>query len=272
MFSGRTMRRAFLCLALLIGLSMPSTAQAAACSNTAVGAFTCVQSYSLNKTASTTPAWTLPSNIAASTNVVVGLIVWTSASATLSGIAGSGAGCTGATVVIYDNPTSLAGNWRAASFSVRGLSTGQCILTATLSASVASSAIFHEIAGALSTSDPVGARHALAGQSAVGTGTDAITVGPVTASGTDYIFGGSVECSEGSVINAGTGYTGRQSENGTGQCQNTSEDKSASGSNTVTFTATNALAYPFSAILSVAPAAGAAAPCTRSLLGVGCLR
>jgi hypothetical protein len=267
------MRRLILLVALLGGmLGTAQSAEAAACASNTVGAFTCVHSYAANKAATTTPAWTLPNNIGSSTNILVGAIIWNDVAGTLNSLVGSGAGCTGATITIYDNPTTNTA-WRAASFSVRGVTAaGQCIITATLSSSVASAALFHELAGALSTSDPVGARHAMSAQSSPGTGTDAVTVGPVTATGTDYVFGVTLECSQGSSITAGTGWTQRENNNdfaGIG-CRASSEDKSASGANTVTFTDSNATQFNFTAILSVQVAGGGAtAPPSQLLLGAG---
>lgn len=256
-------------LAFALFLALAPPAQAASCSNTAVGAFTCIQSAANNLASSATPSISTGSNVAA-TSVVVGKYVWVSGSITLNSLTLSGAGCSGASSAIYDNGSTLAGNWKSAAFALWGLSAGACTVQFNLSLAATSVVVLHELAGAVNNADPVGTRHAHNEQATVGTATDGVTSGSVTAAGTDYIFGAVVGCSEASTINSGTGYTGREGTNNAGAgCWVGSEDKSASGSNTATFTDTNANEYTLTNVLSVAAAAGASTPKRLMLLGVG---
>lgn len=241
--------------------------EAASCSATTVGGFTCVQSKATDNAASATPSIATTSNVLA-TSVVVGHFTWASATATLNSLTLSGAGCSGASSALYDNPATLVA-WRSASFSLWGLAAGACTIQFNLSASLASIVAIHEIGGATNNADPVGTRHALSTQGAPGTATDAVTVGPVTASGTDYIFGATSDCNQASPMNAGTGYSPRESV--AGSCRVTTEDKPASGANTVTFTDTNATQYNMTSILSIKAAVASSRRCgSLGLVGVGC--
>lgn len=263
------MKRLLLVSALLLMIG-PSRVWAAACSSTAVGTFTCVQSAATNIASSATPQIATGSNVA-STNVIVGEFFWVSTTITLNSLTLSGAGCSGASSALYDNPLTETA-WRSAAFSLWGLSAGACTIQFNLSGAVAAGAGLHVLNGAVNNADPVGTRHNKLSQQAPGTGTDAVTTNAVTAAGTDYIFASSIDCNQTSPINAGTGYNAREGTNngsaiGAG-CYISTEDLSASGSNTATFTDTSASAYNLSHILSVAAAGGAARTPTLSLLGV----
>lgn len=232
--------RVVLC-ALLLMVSLP--AAAASCNNTAVGSFTCVQSVRCINTSNIAPTCALPSALTAST-VLAGGIFWNSTTITLTSITGCGA-----TWTIYDNPVAGGVAQRAASFTGVGGS-GSCTVTFNFSSAAISATAMHEVSGA-DTTAPVGTRHAGSTCNGCGTATDAVTVGPVSAAGTDYIFASTSDFSQVLVINAGTGYNLREQEpNGmTGVV--TSEDKSASGSNSATFTDTHASQYNATVMLSI---------------------
>lgn len=252
-------------LLLLAFVLVAARGNAATCSSNTVGSFTCVQSKIVNDAASTTPTISTTSNVS-SGNIIVGYWAWVSSTATLSSLTLSGAGCSGATSQLYDNNTHGVVS-TATSFAIWNLSSGACTIQANLSISLASIAVIHEISGAINNADPVGTRHNANSDAAPGTGTDAVTSGSATASGTDYIFGATADCNGGNNIAAGTGYTQREQANAT--CSGTSEDKSASGSNTVTFTDGGNFQYTVTVILSVAASGGGATTSNQPLLMFG---
>lgn len=224
-------------------------ALAASCSTTTVGSFTCRQSYA-NVNASGTNTYTMPSTLGASP-VLIGGIHWQSNSITLTSMSGCGA-----TWTLFDNPASGGAAQRAAGFMGLGAS-GSCTITLTFSSNVVNALTVHELGGA-DTTTPIGSRHADSTCNACGTTTDVVTAGPVTASGTDYVFGSSSDFAQGVAISGGTGFTRRESvANISGAVA--SEDKSASGSNSATFTDTNASQYNATVVLSVAVSSGGAA-------------
>jgi len=245
-------------------LAWASSAQAASCSNNAVGTFTCVQSATYANTTAT-PTLAFGSDLTAGT-IVLGGVAWSSNSITLNSITAS-SGCTGMSVTLVDNPTT--GTWRGAGFYITGYSSGACTLQFNLSSAVASGAGVEEVSGATAT----GLQHTVTnfanqGPSAV------ITTGSITALGADYLFGCYIELANGSQPSAGgTGYTLRDDLGG-GTAGRGTEDKSASGSNTASFTTfANAGNYGSVIFIDVAASGGGGAPgCKNGLLtsGAGC--
>lgn len=238
-------------VALLLTRLLPIWTQihAASCSNTAVGTFTCVQSTSVGDASSSTLTIATGSNVTAG-NVLVGAVGWLSSTITLSSVAGCGG-----TYTIVDNPQTSDATSRGAGFYATGAS-GACTITATLSLAAVGELVVHEISG-VDTANPVQTRHAGSAQQSPGTGANAVTVGPVTASGTDYIFGTVISLGASGAPTVGTGYTIREA-NGNAQGGISSEDKSASGSNTVTFTDFGAFDPNTTFIMSLKSSAAAA--------------
>lgn len=260
-------------LLILIGLVLcASRVEAAACSNTAVGSFTCIQSTAGGANASSAPTLAMPSNLT-SGSIIVGVVGWTSNSVTLNSITAS-SGCTGLSVTLVDNPTSAV--FRVAGFYITSYSSGACTLQFNFSASTGSNFAVEEISGQ-DTSAPVGTRHAACifdnvtnGHVYAPGGASCASGSTVTPSGTDYVFGGYVGLSQGFIPTVGTSpFTLRDAGNGSGPGSWGSEDKTTSSATAADFNWTGANEYGGVVLIDVAPASGATNTCTLTLLGVG---
>lgn len=159
-------------------------------------------------------------------NTVVGFVYWDDNTFTLNSVT-----MTGGTFTLYDNPTA-AGTRRFATFAAPNI-TGNTTPTVNANFSGATNEcriVFHEVSGVASSSVD---KHAINYQGSSGTGSDAITVGPVTTTGNgEYIFA-ATSAVFASGATAGTGFT----EAG-GSFQGDSEYKIqvSAGSITPTFT------------------------------------
>jgi hypothetical protein len=146
-------------------------------------------------------------------------------------------GATSNTYTIVDTLINGTTIWTNTFWATVGATTASCTVTMTFNTSVAGAKMaIHDVSGITATT-PVDV-HAIANQSAPGTGTNAVTSGSVTTgSSGDYIFGFTSDVSNNPTCTAGTGYTIR--ETGSSLC---SEDQvqSSAGAIAATFTQVSA--------------------------------
>ena len=208
-------------------------------------------------------SWTLAFNgNVTSGDAIVGYVQWSSDTVTLDSVT---AGC--ATFTLLDNPTTDSTNQRrAATFYASNISGGTtCTITYTFSAWVNSTwLIQHEVSG-VDASSPL-AGHALQFQHLPGTDTDAISSGSITTTVSGaYIFGTTSDAGYNSVVDAGTGYTGRES--GSNGLRSEDRIQTSAGSIAATFTEqAQAWADYATAIVALTPTSATtitAASCSR---------
>lgn len=176
-------------LLLVLGLASPGWA-----ANTLVQSCT-----AYNGGSGTTVACTLPGSVAAGNTLAVCVYTFAGSLASVTSVAGNSNTYTG-------TDTADSGTSTLTTLYAKNVNSGSTTVTATLSISVPATINVHEVAGP-STSSPLDG-NAINVQIAAGTGTDAITSGPVTTtSNGDYIFGCFADAAVVATFTAGTGFT-----------------------------------------------------------------
>lgn len=152
------------------------------------------------------------------------------------------------TYTVVDNVTgSPMSATSAGDAYAKSITGGTLTVTCTISGTTIPIIFVAEISGASTTAPLDG--HACNGQNSVGTGTDAVTVGPITTTATDLIWATTADGNQGATINAGTGYTLDKAQNSSRIATHKTTNPAA-GSITSTFTDTNASADNASCVMA----------------------